>query len=296
MDLEKFDSIGASERISRSLEVVSRASDNVRTSLIPDLISKGISSEEAYFSMHRSYFDEDPLMSQFHHDYLLEAPELTVAYVRSIAERTAGDYSNMVGCLRQNDPKVGDITFPRASELPSLSKRFFEAIDAYEKFEDQEDFWNFLLAVDCFLRFTHLPYDGSGRVNEDFLVFLCEKFEINFSLSPSGFRGMLSGELVAQSDDLKDLLKQSAAHDTYLMMSLRILSNLENRDFTSLQNSSYYSPATTLYRDRGTLVHYKGTPEEIRLSVCERIGNLVGEPGITREIHLQGIEKELGLK
>jgi len=188
-DRQEISLVEAQGALSRSFELLQNlrsATDTIRTKLIPDLIQREVSFQEAFWAIHKAHFEAQPLLGHMHSSDLDEVPD----YARSGG---ADFYRNNVGQTRKNYVQAGWASFVDVKHLSPIENVFFERLqEAAQHVSSNEEFLNLIAKADMFLITSHLPFDGAGRTTEDFLVFLGQKLGYPLTISTNGYRHMTS--------------------------------------------------------------------------------------------------------
>ncbi len=172
----------------KTLRQLRRASDLVRTELVPDLAAQLVPVREAFYAINRCYFEEDVLRGQM------------VGYKESQNFATDGAkdlfYNTELDDL--GGPPAGR---GNAGGFETLHPRFaaavigrtFAALDEMAPCENEESFCQALAIFDFLLQIAHFVKDGSGRSGEDLLVLLGQRHGTPLTFSVTGYRGAIEG-------------------------------------------------------------------------------------------------------
>jgi len=254
-------------------------SDENRFRLIPKLLkklkNKEISFEESYFLLHKSYFEKTPFLAQLVYDDF--GDEFIDEEIREYARKKALDphfYDHNIGQYRKNNPKVDNINFPSAKKLPEIGKTFFNFLDliSFDAFEEDWQFFEFLMCVDVFLRLTHLPFDGSGRTNEDFLVLISQYFDRNLTFSLHGYRGLFDNHFIKRRDEIRTWLKTDvkSSQDNFETATQKVLAIFATQEYGKIREmfESYSERSIKLFQN-ASLFRYLPLSDEIRKKAKE---------------------------
>ena len=165
------------------------ASDHIRATVIPRLLQEAAPSSQSYWEIHRNRFGSTPASVQNFGNHPFVLSEYTQRASR-------GDfYDNNIGKLRTIEVS-GDGVFVHlpCKHLPQLSQQFFGVLDEILRTppNDLNQKLDTLAYTRAFLSLAHFPFDGAGRTNEDFIVYLAKRMGVDLSLSTSGYRHHLS--------------------------------------------------------------------------------------------------------
>ena len=165
-----------------------RASDDVRTALIPALIAQSEPIRDSYFRINRRYFEDDVFLGQM----MLRSDVMQLEtggvrdqyYVSTLAELQES---------RTGRGNAGgfEAVHPRFVEL--IAARFFESLETVGPFDDEESFLRVLAIADFLVQIGHFSKDGSGRSGEDLLSLLGERHGYPLTFSLTGYRATLGG-------------------------------------------------------------------------------------------------------
>jgi hypothetical protein len=164
--------------------------------------------ERVYYYLHALHFAEDPLLAQSVVDEVL-AGQSVLPYVRLVA-RDPGRLLTIGGC-RQLNVRSDGFDYIRARHLAPVEEALFAAVDAAEAagFSAEIDFLQFAAALDILLEILHLPFDGAGRANEDFVVYLAARLGFPLTFSETSYRGALGSPLVSRRYGISKRLYRS---------------------------------------------------------------------------------------
>ncbi|MDB4977965.1 MAG: hypothetical protein JWM56_151 [Candidatus Peribacteria bacterium] len=178
-----------------------KATDKIRTTVIPELLQQNVSAREAFWAIHRAHFDENPFLSHMHTSSFNEVP----AYARN----SGGDdfYQQSIGQTRRNFVSSGWTGHLESHYLPVLEEKFFLRLEeAMGYITSEEEFLDLVTKVDMFMITAHLPFDGAGRTYEDFMVYLGKRAGYPLTVSVSGYRNASSAmveDRMKADDDYK---------------------------------------------------------------------------------------------
>lgn len=167
-------------------------SDEIRTKVIPLLLTEEVGSQSAYWRLYEA--EKGP------EQHLSFAFRPVDANIESCI-RLFRDYpEEMNSNLRQRILSIGlphGLLHVIPQFLAEICQDLFSAIDSIE-IEDEEDFIQKISLIYFALKLSHLPVDLSGRTNEDFIVYLSHKWGYPLTFSGDGYRGSLyESELVS---------------------------------------------------------------------------------------------------
>ncbi len=259
-----------SEYSNKAMHSNCEASDRNRTEIIPKLThQKKIDFKKAYFEMHESYFSVSPFLAQLVHDSFGENNNnYLIKYAQSKADEE-DFYLNNVGKYRTNNPSVDGIKFPLSENIPKIGDKFFKIISEIKTgyFNDEHDFHTFLTCVDAFLRLTHLPFDGSGRTNEDFLVLLAQYHGFHLTFSLHGYRGLFDNIFIQKRDRIRLWLKtnvQSVMNGDFQKSAEKVLEILESKNYQEISFLEDYSSQTLQLFQKTKNNYYLTKTEELK--------------------------------
>lgn len=172
----------------QTLAQLRRASDRVRTQLIPELNAAGTPAREAFFAINRCYFEEDVFRGQ------MVGPSDAKQYLEDGGR--GAFYETALADLQAPAAERGnaggfETLHPRF--VDTVVSRTFEALDNAGPFESGESLLRTLVIVDFLLQLAHFVKDGSGRTGEDLLVLLGARHGYPLTFSPTGYRAAVSG-------------------------------------------------------------------------------------------------------
>ncbi len=205
------------ERASHCIQAERLASDQIRLRVIPELLREARSSAESYWEIHRNRFAETPASIQ----NFGSTPFVLADY--TIFSSKGDYYASNIGRLRSHAIACeGTFIHLAYQYLPRLSDEFFCALDNIFAFGERDLARNLtqIVLAQAFLTLAHLPFDGAGRTNEDFIVYCAKRLGIDLSLSASGYRHHLS-PLVEAFSSLETRFKYE--YDTSLLYALGIV-------------------------------------------------------------------------
>ena len=149
-----------------SLSYLVLTSDYIREGLLGRLIVNNTPLEECYHMIHRIHFlDEEKALS-------IGANDKHRGHDTSLPVR-----------------KHDSLSLLPLSTLHEIKSRLFSTA---ENTNYSGDFSDYITTLDMLLTICHIPHDGAGRTNEDFLVLYALKHGIQISFSENGYRGQLN--------------------------------------------------------------------------------------------------------
>lgn len=197
-----------------SLRYLVSTSNYIREGLLERLIQSNTPLEECYHSIHRVHFlDEKKALSigtnNKHRGHDTPLP------------------------VREHD----SLSLVPLSTLHEIKSKLFSTIESTDY---NGDFSDYITTLDMLLTICHIPHDGAGRTNEDFLVLYALKHGIQMSFSENGYRGQLNiGSLVHERQrNLRTFLDEIRA--TYLEDAIRekeseMVCGVYDRDFKEIK-------------------------------------------------------------
>ena len=126
---------------------------------------------------------------------------------------TKKNEGNDTAQLRTEEVSVGYFDAVKVDEIKKIETRFFQLIDKLLNNSEiltqlsNENKVKLLSLVDSILTLSHFPIDGSGRTNEEFLIWFATQLELDISISNSGFRGQLDNSAEKRVENSRQNLR-----------------------------------------------------------------------------------------
>lgn len=186
LDKEKIASIDQQEESKRSTAVlgtVRRATDHIRTDLAPSLIQQGATAQEAFWAIHKAHFEKEPLLS---HTF-----GKSLRAMHDYAREFGGEafYQQSIGKIRKNAVSGSDHSHLAPRYLPFLEGKFFAEFEkGLQNVRSEEECLDIITMADMVLISAHFPFDGSGRMCEDFMVYVSQRLGFPLTISRAGYR------------------------------------------------------------------------------------------------------------
>jgi hypothetical protein len=193
-----------------------RSSDIIRLELIPQMVASKTELCEAYWLIHSTRFGSAAQAAQ---NFGTRSFQLSSFSVKAREDRI---YSSHVGHRRTFEIQGGDsFCHTPFIFLPDLEDLFFSKLNKIVETGcvSREKALDYLCCARAVLTVLHLPFDGSGRTNEDFLTYLGALIGVPLTLSNSGYRHLYS-PLVRDFDDCSNRFKYQ--FDCYILQGLGI--------------------------------------------------------------------------
>ena len=141
-------------------------SDYIRRELLELLITNNTPLEECYHTIHRVHFSD-------------EEKALSIG----ACDKHSGRDTSLP--MREHD----SLNLLPLSTLYEIKSSIFSAI---ENTGYDGDFSDYITTLDMLITLCHIPHDGAGRTNEDFLVLYALRHGMRISFSEDGYRGQLN--------------------------------------------------------------------------------------------------------
>lgn len=155
---------------------VANRTNRARTFLIPDLVSRQVDAETAFFALHKNTYGGGGIIPALRYE--------SASFISRLA--VEGSVEHLAGTYRKINVAAGrDFMHPTAEIVVGLSHRFFQIVDRVippsgllsESLSSggPSAIMQALTNIEFMIKLLHPPTDGSGRTSEDFYLFVASR-------------------------------------------------------------------------------------------------------------------------
>lgn len=293
--LERFKAMDPEERKRREIHALRVASEKNRRAVESGAVDEhartaaqthGTSfSEQAYWFFHRTYFDvaKDPFRVP-DADHVGEGVQ---PYYNDVTDEML---DSAAGQYRKIQTSVGSFSNLHSRDLPETAQSFFSSIDRVISSEHlkKEEILFFLSLVDLIELILHMPFDASGRTDEDFLVWLANKYNFEMSISKTGYRGFVTPSIEKYLSRARSQVRKALGHRAGYQVLID--QSAPTEAFAAVDNKEKNTDVCSILEhwvgDQGEALYYQKLLEEAQILIrsLEKFSDKKKRPEIMRLI------------